>query len=146
MKRLAIALSIFVGCGVGIAAAQEDPIKLRQSHFKEMAAAVREPGGMLRGQVPFDIAKVHAALDKIADVAEKNVKLFPNTPTVGVETEALPVIWERKSDFEALFLKLGGDAKAAKASIKDEAGFKTEFPKVLGNCGVCHNTFRVKRS
>ena len=27
------------------------------------------------------------------------------------------------------------------ASIKDEATFKAEMPKVLQNCGTCHNDF-----
>jgi cytochrome c556 len=34
-------------------------------------------------------------------------------------------------------------AKAAEASIKDEASFKTEWPKVVGNCGGCHKEFRA---
>ena len=28
------------------------------------------------------------------------------------------------------------------ASIKDEATMKAELPKVLQNCGTCHQTFR----
>lgn len=146
MRRFGLALAAMIIGGSGMVSAQEDPIKLRKAHFKEMGAALREPGGMLRGQAPFELAKVQTALRVIADTAEKNVKLFPTGPTVGVETEALPVIWDKKAEFEALFVKLGSDAKAAEASIKDEASFKTEFPKVLGTCGTCHNNFRVKKS
>ena len=58
------------------------------------------------------------------------------------ETKALPVVWQKKSDFLPRFDKLAADCKAAEAAIKDEASFKTEWPKVTGNCGGCHKEFR----
>jgi cytochrome c556 len=42
--------------------------------------------------------------------------------------------------------KLSQDAQTAMASIKHEATFKVEMPKVLQNCGACHNDFRKKSS
>ena len=153
MTKTQIALAAMLtlgGLAAGGALAQGaggDPIALRQGHFKELAAAVREPGGMLRGQVSFDLAKVQGALRTISTNAQKNVDLFPDASrTTTAKTAALPVIWEKKAEFEALFRKLDADAKGALERIKDEASFKAEFPKVLSNCGACHNTFRVKSS
>ena len=34
------------------------------------------------------------------------------------------------------------DAQTALATVKDEESFKAEFPKVMKNCGGCHEKFR----
>ena len=62
----------------------------------------------------------------------------------GGKTEALPVIWEKKAEFEAGYTKISADADAAAGAIKDEASLKAEMPKVLGNCGSCHRNFRAR--
>ena len=148
--KITLAALAFAGLAAGGALAQQaagDPIALRQGHFKELAAAVREPGGMLKGQAPFDLEKVQGSLRVISANAVKNLELFPDaTRTSTVKNEALPAIWERKAEFNALFNKMDTDAKGALERIKDEASFKAEFPKVLANCGACHNNFRVKSS
>jgi len=152
MRKIKIALATALALGgiAGGALAQKaagDPIALRQGHFKELGAAVREPGGMLRGQVPFSLEKVQDSLRVISANAVKNLELFPDSSrTTTAKTEALPAIWERKAEFTALFNKMDTDAKGALERIKDDASFKTEFPKVLANCGACHNSFRVKSS
>jgi cytochrome c556 len=38
--------------------------------------------------------------------------------------------------------KLVADAKAAEGEIKDDASFKAELPKIMGNCGACHKEYR----
>ena len=45
---------------------------------------------------------------------------------------------------EALFAGAGtsGERLAAEAAIKDEATFKAEWGKVMGNCGACHKEYR----
>ena len=53
------------------------------------------------------------------------------------------MIWEKKADFTAGFDKFAKDADDASAAIKDEASFKTEWPKVMANCGGCHKVYRV---
>jgi cytochrome c556 len=141
MKRsLALALAITLGTTAVMA---QDPIAQRKEQFKAWGAAVREPGAMLRGEAAFDLAKVQAALKLIGDTAPTMAARFPAGSDKG-DTKALPVIWEKKAEFDAIFTKLSGDAKAAAAAVKDEASYKAEMGKVLGNCGACHNTFRAK--
>lgn len=70
--------------------------------------------------------------------------LFPADSKTGGETKALPSIWENKAKFDGIFAKLDTDLAAAITAVKDEASFKAEAPKVLGNCGACHNDFRAK--
>jgi cytochrome c556 len=111
-----------------------------------MAAQTRPIGGMMRGQEPFDLAKVQSGLKVFAENPKKAAALFPESSKNAEKTEALPTIWENKAKFESIMAKLSQDAQTAMASIKDEATFKAEMPKVLQNCGACHNDFRKKSS
>ena len=134
-------VSAFLLAGVTAVVAQSDAISERKKLFKEMAGAVKGPGQMLKGTEPFDLAKVKAGLGVVAANAAKLPKLFPEGSDKG-DTDALPAIWKNKDDFVARFAKLEKDATAAAAAIKDEATFKAELPKVLGNCGGCHKEYK----
>ncbi len=138
-----ILLIATIAIGASSVMAQGDPIAQRKELLKSWGGATREPGLMLRGEAPFDLAKVQTALKLYSQHAKTLPTLFPDSSKTG-DTKALPVIWEKKADFVAIFAKMDTDATAAQASIKDEATFKAEMGKVLGNCGACHNTFRAK--
>jgi cytochrome c556 len=97
---------------------------------------------MSKGELSFDIAKVHASLEVFEEQAAKLKELFPDDAKTGEDTAALPVIWEKKADFSARLDKIAADAKAAEGAIKDEASFKAELPKVIGSCGGCHKDYR----
>lgn len=145
MKRIILA-GAALALGLTAVLAQDDPIKRRQGIYKSWAAATREPGLMLRGERPFDLEKVRAALRAIVDDGKHLPNLFPQPSAPGgIDTDALPAIYDQRDKFNALFAKLDADAQAALAAIRDEATFKTEFPKVLANCGGCHQSFRAKR-
>ena len=127
------------------AQAQTDVIAQRKAVMKGVGGATRDPGQMLRGQQPFDLAKVKTALETYAEAAAKMPSLYPVGSETGGETQASPMIWQNKADFEARFAKFGGDAKSALAAISDEASFKAEFPVVMKNCGGCHEAYRIEK-
>lgn len=142
MKRTVVVASL-LALGVTAAIAQSNVVEQRQSLMKDLGAQSRIVGGMLREQASFDLAKVQTALKTISDHAQKAGALFPeSSKNTDLKNEALPAIWENKAAFDAGFEKMSKDAQAALVAIKDEATFKTEFPKVLQNCGTCHKTFR----
>ena len=143
MKRMLIAAAAILAVGTTAAFSQSAAIGQRKEAMKAAGAAAKEGGAMMRGEAPFDLAKVQAALKTYADVAKKAASLFPDDSKTGGETTVLPVIWEKKKDFEASFAKWGADADAAAKVIKDEATFKAEWPKVMSNCGGCHKVYRV---
>jgi cytochrome c556 len=142
LGRLLVAAAL-VSVGVTTAVAQSAAIQARKDVLKTFGPASRAPGLMLRGEQPFDLAAVQASLKVFADGAPKLPALFPADSQTG-DTKALPVIWQEKDKFNAIFAKLEADSKAAMTAITNEATFKTEMPKVLGNCGVCHNTYRAR--
>jgi cytochrome c556 len=96
---------------------------------------------MNKGDAPFELPKVQASLKTIQETAVKAKDLFPDDSKTG-ETDTLPAAFEKKADLLAKFDKIGADAKAAEAAIKDEASFKAEWPKVVSNCGGCHKEYR----
>lgn len=143
MKKWLLAGAMILTAGAVMAAG--DPIKERKEIFKGFAEAAKPNGAALKGEAPFDLAKAQAALKAYSDGAKKLAALFPDNSKTGGDTEALPKIWQEKSKFEGLVAKLDKDATAALAAIKDEASFKSEFPKVLGNCKTCHDDYRLKK-
>jgi cytochrome c556 len=130
---------------VTASAATSDPIAERQKILKSFGEATKPVAAMLKGQEAFDLAKVEGALKTYVDGTKALPRLFPDNSKTGEKTEALPRIWEEKPRFEAIFTKFGSDAAAASTAITDEASFKANIGKVLGNCKACHDDFREKK-
>ena len=126
-------------------AAKADPIAQRKAILKGFGAATGPVAQMLQGKAPYDGAKVQAALATYQKGAATLPSLFPASAMTGGETSAKPEIWKNKKDFNGRFAKLAADAKTASAAITDEASFKANIPKVLANCGGCHELYRVKK-
>jgi cytochrome c556 len=135
VAALAVGATFAYGQNVGV-------IKQRQEAMKAVGTAAKEPGLMMKGEAPFDLTKVQASLKAYQEHARKLEDLYPDDAKTGGDTAALPVIWEKKQEFIAGYQKLQKDAATAAAAIKDEASFKTEWPKVMSNCGTCHKVFR----
>jgi cytochrome c556 len=127
--------------GVTSVVAEGNVIEQRQSLMKDLSAKARPVTGALRGQTPFNLEQVQTALRTYSEHAKVLPTLFTESSKSGT-SDALPAVWENKADFEARFAKLATDAQTALATVKDEASFKTEFPRVMKNCGGCHEMFR----
>jgi cytochrome c556 len=142
LRILSVAALVAVGT-TAVTAQKLDIIKARKEILKGFGAAAKDPGAMMKGEQKFDAAKVIAALRKIQEGAAKLPDLFPDDSKTGGETEALPVIWEKKQDFVERYKKLAAAAKAAEASLGDEIGFQEGWPKLIGdNCVACHKIYR----
>jgi cytochrome c556 len=118
-------------------------IKERKDLMKANAEATKAPTAMMKGEAPFDLTKVKASLKTFQTNSTKLKALWPADSKSGGETRALPAIWTNVKDYLDWFDGFANDAKAAEASIKDEASFKTEWPKVVDYCGSCHKDYRA---
>ena len=144
MKRFLIVAAIASVAATAVYA-QGDVIAQRRDLMKAVGGATRDPGAMLKGEMPFDLAKVQRSLATYSDSASKLPGLYPDTSKTGGDTTAGPKIWEDAAGFKALLAKFDSEAKAAAAAIKDEASFKAAFPNRLKNCGTCHEPYRIKK-
>jgi cytochrome c556 len=143
-SSIAFAILLF---GVAAVAAADDPIAARKSLMKANGDQAKIAGDMAKGTVPFDLAAAHKIFATFENAAAKMPGLFPDNSKTGGETEADPKIWDNMTDFKARFQKLGEDAKAADASVKDLDSFKAAIGNIGKNdCGGCHQNYRLKKS
>jgi cytochrome c556 len=145
VKGFAVAAIAVVALSATAVVAQQDPIAARKALMKTTGQNAGILAKMNKGDEPFDLAKVKAALAVFQDTAAKAPALFPPDSKTGGETAALPKIWEDMDDFKARFAKFGADAKAAEASITDLDTLKAAFPVLGKNCGGCHELYRMKK-
>lgn len=144
MKRFTIAALALSGLTAIAVAQAPNPILQRQTLLKEFGANGREPGLMLRGEMPFDLAKVQTALRTFSAHAKVLPTLFPDGSFTG-ETAALPRIATERTQFNAIFAQLDTQATAALASVNAD-NFRATYGAVLRNCGQCHDTYRRPRT
>jgi cytochrome c556 len=141
--RLTLLVAVSIAASTVAAMAQNTvPIEARKKAFKAMGAANKVVRPMTSGDKPFELAAAKAALATFIEQSAKMKDLFPDDSKTGGETESLPVVWEKKVEFLAMFDKFAADAKAADTAIVDEASFKANWGKVVSNCGGCHKVYK----
>jgi cytochrome c556 len=140
LRIAAVIAALAVGATI-VHAQNAAGITERKAAFKAMGGAMKEPGGMIKGDAPFDLVKVQASLKVLQDQSAKLKGLFGDDTKTG-ETNVLPVAFDKKADLNARFDKLAADAKEAEGSIKDEASFKATWGKIGANCGGCHKEYK----
>ena len=145
MLRVIAGLAALAVCTTFVLAQNAGVIDQRKQAMKALGGAMKDPTAMVKGEAPFDLAKVQASLKTIQESAGKGKNLFPDDSKAG-ETDALPVAFENRADRMAKFDKLAADAQAAATAVKDENSLKSEWPKIGANCGGCHKAYRKPKS
>lgn len=146
MIRVLLAATL-IALSAGVVSAQNlDVIQTRQKTFKSMLPDLKIGRAMVQGKQPFDAAAAKKMFETFANAAGKLKTLFPEDSKTGGDTEALPAIWENKSDFDAKMAKFEADAKAAGPKVTDLASLKAQWGAVLSNCGGCHKIYREKKN
>src|SRR5215467_2423835 len=146
MNRIMLAVGA-VALAVTAVAAQSDPIAARKALMKKNGDEAKIATAMVKGEAPFDAAKVQTVFATFADSAAKAPALFPDNSKTGGDTAALPAIWENKADFDARFAKFGSAAKEAEGKVKDLDSLKATWGSFAkDNCGGCHEKYRAKKS
>lgn len=148
MKILIAALSAVaaLSAGMGMSLASDNPIVERQKILKNWGDVTKQPGAVLKGEAKFDLGAAQNALKAYAADSARLIALYPDNSKTGNDTAARANIWQEKAKFEGIYKKLADEATKASTAIKDEASFKAEFGKVLGNCKACHDDYRQKKS
>lgn len=144
MRKLVIAISMLALAG---SAAFADPILDRQALMKERGKIVGGLSKVVKGEEPFDAAAVLTTLQALQANAEKfdADALFPAGSDTG-DTTAAPKIWQDMAGFKAAEDKYLADVKAAVAAAPaDIDALKSQINTIGGDCGTCHQSYRVKK-
>ena len=147
IRRLLIVLGVLLlGFTAASAQSRQDVIDKRQTLMKHSAAEAKIGASMVKGEIPFDLAKTKEMYATFATDAAAMPTLFPDCSKTGEHTTAAPAIWEKPDAFKAAIAKFTADIKAAQDSTADVDGLKANFQTIGKDCGACHQTFRVRPS
>ena len=149
MFRTALAAAAILGVTT-VVLAQSDAVVTRQQLMGTISGqAWRAFPTMVKGQEPYDQAKVDAGFAQLSDAAKKLPTQFPKG-TEGATTPnsnffASPKIWENKADFDARLTKFEADIGAAKSKATSLDGLKEAVSLLNQNCTSCHGAYRVRK-
>ena len=72
------------------------------------------------------------------------LNLFPENTKEGHGTEALPIIWEEKDEFNALMKKSAEQMIKLASIIEDQDDFRAALKQYMwSSCKACHSRYRA---
>ena len=156
-KRVLISILVLFGSAVAAAAGAqeaptpqeqaEDATATRQAVFKLLRFNIGPIVGMARGEMEFDAAIAERNARRIAALAPMITEVLGamDTREFDVETEALPVVWEKPDELAEKMQALieAANTFADTAAGGDQAATLGGLRALGGACGNCHDVFRV---
>ncbi len=144
MRPIVLAVAM-IAVGVTAVVAQSDPIAARKALMKANNDNASNLVKMMRGETPYDAAKVNAAFAQWAETAQKFPALFPDNSKTGGNTRATPKIWETQSDFEAKVAAFGKAVADNRDKAKNLEEVKVALAAVGKTCDGCHEQYRARQ-
>ena len=119
----------------------EEIIKGRKALFsKNYSTAKRVQALASKGE--FDKAK--SLMIKMSENYKTLIEYFPDNSKEGFKTEALPLIWENKKEFNDLMKKSSDDRIKLTSLIEDSEDIRATLTQMMwSNCKACHSRFRA---
>ena len=119
----------------------EETIKGRKALFsKNYSTAKKVQTYASKG----DFEKVKSLMIAMSKNYENLLKYFPENTKEGFKTEALPIIWKNKEEFNKLMTKSSNDMIKLASIIESSDDVKGTLGKLMwGNCKACHSKFRA---
>lgn len=125
----------------GLTAAET--IEARQAGLKAVGKAFKTINDNLKSGEP-DMAAIQLAAASVPAETAGMEDWFPegSGPASGVKTDALPVIWETRADFDAKVADFQAAATRL-AAAGDIAAITEAFAATGATCKACHETYRA---
>lgn len=124
----------------------QQQIEARQGQLEKVGEAFKAISDQLKADSP-DIAIIQEAAAAVPEATQDMADWWPegSGPESGVETDALPSIWENMADFQE---KVGNMKDAAAqlnvaAQSGDVAAVGEAFKATGGTCKACHDDYRL---
>ena len=91
-----------------------------------------------------DFDKAKNLMFEMSENYKNLLEYFPENTKEGFKTEALPIIWENKDEFNNLMTKSSNDMIKLASIIETSDDAKGALGKLMwSNCKTCHSKFRA---
>ena len=119
----------------------EEIIKGRKALFsKNYSTAKKVQTFISKG----DFDKAQNLMFEMNENYKNLLEYFPENTKEGFKTEALPIIWENKDEFDNLMIKSSNDMIELASIIETSDDAKGALGKLMwSNCKTCHSKFRA---
>ena len=137
---LFLIFSVFLGSNAYSEQSAEDTIKTRKALFSKNYKTAKRVQSLSINE-EFDEAK--ELMIKMSKNYEILLELFPDNSKEGFKTEALPLIWDDKENFNSLMQKSSKDMVKLTSVIESTDNLRGTIGKLMwGNCKACHSKYR----
>ena len=119
----------------------EEIIKARKALFSKNYSTAKKVQ-TLSSKGEFEKAK--SLMIEMSENYKTLIDYFPDNTKEGFKTEALPIIWENKDEFNALMNKSSNDMIKLTKIIETSDDIKGTLGKFMwSSCKACHSKFRA---
>jgi cytochrome c556 len=120
----------------------EETIKGRKALFsKNYSTAKKVQTFSSKG----DFNKAKQLMLEMSENYKSLIEYFPENTKEGFKTEALPIIWEDKENFNNLMNKASSDMIELIKVIEDSDDIRGTLTKLMwNNCKACHSKYRAE--
>ncbi|WP_116365118.1 c-type cytochrome [Parahaliea mediterranea] len=120
----------------------------RQSYFALLAANFGPIGAMVKGEAPWDEAKLKAYAEDLEHISEVDALRFFAPGSDKGQTRAKPEIWNNMQDFSDKYAALQRAADTLEDVVEDSAGDRKAVAQAFGEvgkaCKACHDDYKAK--
>ena len=91
-----------------------------------------------------EFEKANTLMIEMSENYKTLIEYFPDNTKEGFKTEALPIIWENKDEFNSLMKKSSTDMIELAKVIESSDDVRASLQKFMwSNCKACHSKFRA---
>ena len=91
-----------------------------------------------------DFVKASSLMKEMSENYLTLLEYFPDNTKEGFKTEALPLIWENKKEFNDLMKKASNDMVKLSSLFEDADDVRATLTQMMwSNCKACHSKFRA---
>jgi cytochrome c556 len=137
---------IFLASSINIFAIEmstEETIKARKAMFKQNYSYAKKMSAAIKKD---DKETISDLAVKMSENYKKLIDYFPDDSKDGFKTEALPSIWEKKEEFNALMMKAANEANDFSMMVNNLMGDELkdlQKKMIWSQCKSCHDKFRM---
>lgn len=154
MKKILLLIGVTLCCSFAVAAETaknakqaNSAIQFRQALLQLVLSNVGALGGMAKGVIPMDRARIEKNAMRIEQLALMMPDYFKlDTRGFNVPSDALDKIWDNQEDFSNKMATLAeAAANLKKAAQSGEDGtLKPAIGKIFNTCKSCHDDYKAE--